>query len=119
MKAIVWTTYGAADGLVFKEVAKPTPKDNEVLIKIHAASVTAGDCEVRTLKLPFMLGVPLRLWFGIRNPREKILGQELAGEVEAVGKDVKRFKVGDAIFGTPGFSFGAYAEYRCLPETAV
>ncbi|MBA3869638.1 MAG: NAD(P)-dependent alcohol dehydrogenase [Anaerolineae bacterium] len=119
MKAIVWTTYGPADGLHLKELPKPSPKDNEVLIKIHAASVTAGDCEVRTLKLPFMLGIPLRLWFGIRNPGEKILGQELAGEIEAVGKDVKRFKVGDAIFGTPGFSFGAYAEYKCLAETAV
>ncbi len=119
MKAIVWTKYGAPDGLQLKEVAKPTPKDNEVLIRIRAATVTAGDCEVRSLKLPFMLGIPLRLWFGVLNPHDKILGQELAGEVEAIGKNVTRFKVGDSVFGTPGLSFGAYAEYKCLPETAV
>ncbi len=119
MKAIVWTKYGSPDGLQLKELAKPTPKDNEVLIRIRAATVTAGDCEVRSLKLPFMLGIPLRIYFGVGNPSEKILGQEFAGEVEAVGKDVTRFKVGDSVFGTPGLSFGAYAEYICLRETAA
>src|SRR5215217_2768688 len=111
MKAIVWTKYGSADGLHLKEVAKPIPRDNQVLIKIHAATATAGDCEVRSLKLAFGLAIPLRILFGIRNPRNKILGQELAGEIEAVGKEVKRFKAGDPIWGTPGLSFGAYAEY--------
>jgi NADPH:quinone reductase-like Zn-dependent oxidoreductase len=119
MKAIVWTKYGPPDGLQLKEIAKPTPKDNEVLIRIRAATVTAGDCEIRTLKLPFMMGLPLRLWFGVLKPREVILGQEFAGDIEAVGKAVTRFKVGDAIFGSPGFSFGVYAEYKCLSETAA
>ncbi len=117
MKAIVWTKYGSADGLQLKEVAKPTPKNNEVLIRTHAATVTAGDCETRSLKFPIYLRIPLRLWFGILNPKEQILGQELAGDIEAVGKDVTRFKVGDPIFGSPGLSFGAYAEYTCIAET--
>ncbi len=119
MKAIVWTKYGSADGLYLKEVAKPTPKPNEVLIRTRAATVSAGDCEVRSLKFPIYFQIPLRLVFGIINPRDKILGQELAGDVEAVGKDVTRFKVGDVVFGSPGLSFGAYAEYTCISETTA
>lgn len=119
MKAIVWTKYGSADGLHLQEVAKPTPKDNEVLIRTRAATVSAGDCEVRSLKFPIYFQIALRGMFGIINPRDKILGQELAGDVEAVGKDVTRFKVGDPVFGSPGLDFGAYAEYICLAETTA
>jgi 2-desacetyl-2-hydroxyethyl bacteriochlorophyllide A dehydrogenase len=117
MKAIVWTKYGAPDGLQLQEVEKPTPKDDEILIKIHETTVTAGDCEMRRLELPLMLSFPVRLYAGLIKPKRiTILGQELAGEVEEVGKNVTTYKVGDQVFGTTGFGFGAYAEYICLPE---
>jgi NADPH:quinone reductase-like Zn-dependent oxidoreductase len=117
MKAIVWTKYGPPDVLELREVEKPTPKDNEVLIRIYATTVTAGDCEMRNLKFPIYLGLPMRLWRGLFKPRENsILGTELAGEIEAVGKDVKRLKEGDQVFGSAGMNFGANAEYICLPE---
>ena len=116
MKAIVWTKYGSPDGLQLKEVEKPVPKANEILIKIHATTVTAGDCELRRLELPLMLSFPMRLYAGFLRPKRiTILGQELAGEVEEVGKQVKSYKKGDQVFGTTGFAFGAYAEYICLP----
>lgn len=115
MKAIVWTKYGSPDGLQLQEVAKPTPKDDEVLVKIRATTITAGDSEIRKLKLPLMLSFPMRLYVGIKKPtRITILGQELAGEVMEVGRKVRAFKKGDQVFGTTGFSFGAYAEYICL-----
>ena len=117
MKAIVWTKYGSPDGLQLREVDKPTPKDNEILIKIHASTVTAGDCEMRRLELPLMLSFPVRLYAGLLRPKRiTILGQELAGEVVEVGKNVTAYKVGDQVFGTTGFRFGAYAEYICRPE---
>lgn len=117
MKAVVWTKYGSPDGLQLQEVDKPTPKDNEILVKIQATTVTAGDCEMRRLQLPLMLSLPVRLYAGFLRPKRiPILGQELAGQVEAVGKDVTSFKKGDQVFGTTGFGFGAYAEYICLPE---
>jgi 2-desacetyl-2-hydroxyethyl bacteriochlorophyllide A dehydrogenase len=115
MKAIVWTKYGPPDGLKLQEVEKPVPKDDEILIKIHATTVTAGDCEMRRLELPLMLSFPVRLYAGLLKPKRiPILGQELAGEVEEVGKNVNSFKVGDQVFGTTGLGFGAYAEYICL-----
>ena len=116
MKAIVWTKYGPPDILKLREVPKPTPKDHEVLIRIIAATVTAGDTEMRTLKFPLFLSLPMRIYIGLFKPaRIKILGMEFSGEIESVGKDVKLYKVGEQVFGTTGFGFGAYAEYICLP----
>jgi len=117
MKAIVWTKYGPPEVLQLQEVEKPIPKDDEVRIRIYATTITAGDCELRSLKFPIYLSLPMRLWRGFLKPRENsILGTELAGEIEAVGKDVKRFKEGDQVFGSAGMGFGANAEYICLPE---
>lgn len=116
MRAIVWTKYGPPEGLQLQGVEKPAPRDHELLIRVRAATVTAGDSEMRKLQLPFSLGFPIRLYTGLTRPtRVRILGQELAGVIEAVGKDVTRFKVGDEVFGTTGFKFGSYAEYNCLP----
>jgi len=120
MKAIVWTKYGSLDGLQLKEVEKPTPKDNEVLIRIRAASVTAADCELRAFKGFTAFWLPLRIYIGIFRPtRIKILGQEVAGEIEAVGKDVTKFKAGDPVFAWSALRLGGYAEYTCLSENAM
>src|SRR5512136_1655753 len=120
MKAMIWTKYGSPDGLQLREVEKPIPKDNEVLIRVHAATVTAGDCEMRSLKFPLLLSLPMRMYVGFTRPtRIKIIGQELAGEIEAVGKDVKRFRKGDQVFAWTGLGLGAYAEYKCMPEDGV
>jgi NADPH:quinone reductase-like Zn-dependent oxidoreductase len=117
MKAIVWTKYGPPEVLKLGEVEKPTPKEDEVLIKIYATTVTAGDCEMRSLKFPIYLSLPMRFWLGFRKPKgTAIPGTELAGVIEAVGKDVKQFKKGDRVFGSTGMGFGANAEYICLPE---
>lgn len=117
MKAMVWTRYGPPEVLQLREVETPVPKDNEVRVKIHATTVTAGDCEMRTLKLPLFLGLPMRVYAGIRRPvRITVLGQELAGEIDSVGKEVARFKEGDRVFAATGFGLGGYAEYICLPE---
>ena len=117
MKAIVYEEFGSPDVLNLKDVVKPVPEDNEILVKIHATTVTAGDCEMRRLELPLMFSLPMRIYAGFKAPtRIPILGQELAGEVEAVGNNVTLYKPGDQVFGTTGFGFGAYAEYICLPE---
>ena len=117
MKAIVWTKYGPPNVLELRDVEKPAPQDNEVLIKIHATTVTAGDSELRSLKFPIYLSLVMRIWRGFIKPKENtILGTELAGEIEAVGKDVKKLKPGDQVFGSAGLNFGANAEYICLPE---
>jgi NADPH:quinone reductase-like Zn-dependent oxidoreductase len=114
MKAIVCTEYGPPDVLQLKEVEKPTPKEDEVLIRIHATSVTAAHCAMR--KGPNPIG---RLFTGLTRPKNPIPGTDLAGEVEAVGKDVKRFKRGDQVFGASDLAGGCYAEYKCLPEENV
>lgn len=118
MKAIVWTAYGSPDVLQLKDVPKPAPKDNEVLVKVHAATVTAGDCEIRSSKLPILVMLPLRIYAGFRRPKRiTVLGQELAGEVQDVGRAVTKFKKGDQIFAPTFFRFGAYAPYACVPES--
>jgi NADPH:quinone reductase-like Zn-dependent oxidoreductase len=118
MKAIVYTEYGTAGVLHLQEVEKPTPKDNEVLIKVHATSVTAADCNARGFVfIPPGFGFMSRLAFGLRKPRQSILGVELAGEIVEAGKDVRRFKQGDQVFGS-SVKYGAYAEYICMAEDA-
>src|SRR5438034_6282229 len=116
MKAIVLTKFGPPDVLQIQEVAKPAPRDNEVLIRIYATTVPAGECELRPLRIPFTLRLPLRIYVGRIRPKPIILGQELAGEIEEAGKEVTRFKKGDQVFGWTGLGLGAYAEYKCLPE---
>ncbi len=120
MKAIVWTKYGPPDVLKLVEVEKPAPKDNEVLIRIYATTVTAGDYETRSSKFPIWLWLLMRLYIGLVRPKRiTILGQELAGEIESIGKDVKLFKEGDQVFAHTGFKMGSYAEYICLPEEGM
>lgn len=119
MKAILWTRYGPPEVLELRDIEKPMPTDVQVLVKIFATTVTAGDCELRRLELPIYFSIPLRLWIGIRKPtRIQIPGTELAGIVEAVGKNVTRFKPGDHVFGTNGLGFGTNAEYICTAEEA-
>ncbi|AZV62937.1 NAD(P)-dependent alcohol dehydrogenase [Peribacillus frigoritolerans] len=116
MKAMVCTKYGSPDVLELQEVAKPTPKDNEILVKVHAATVASGDVRVRSFNSPFLLWLPMRIFLGLRKPRKPILGVELSGEIEGTGRNVTKFKKGDQIFAMTGMNFGAHAEYTCLPE---
>ena len=117
MKAVIWTKYGPPEVLQLTDLEKPTPKDNEILIKIHATSVTAGDCEMRGMKVGLLYRIFMRLYIGLLKPKRiKILGMELAGEIEKVGKDVGSFKEGEKVFAATDFlHIGTYTEYICLP----
>jgi NADPH:quinone reductase-like Zn-dependent oxidoreductase len=120
MKAIVYEKYGPPEVLQLKEVAKPAPKDNEVLIRVFATSVTSGDVRMRSFTVPLHLWLMARIALGFRTPKRPILGSDLAGVVEAVGKDVKLYRNGDQVFGTPGINVrGCYADYVCMPEDGV
>ena len=118
MKGVVYTKYGSPDVLQLKEVEKPIPKDDEVLIKVHAAEATKADCELRSFNFPVKwFWLPLRIAMGLIKPKKQILGGYFAGEVESVGKDVLKFKKGDQVFGTTKLRMGAYGEYVCLPAS--
>lgn len=116
MKAIVYERYGPPEVLQLKEVEKPTPKNNEILIKTHAATVTSGDWRVRSLNVPVGFGLIMRLVFGFSRPKQPILGSELAGVIESIGKDVRKFEVGDLVFAFSDTAMGCYAEYKCMAE---
>jgi NADPH:quinone reductase-like Zn-dependent oxidoreductase len=119
MKAIICPTYGPPDVLKIEEVAKPVPKANEILINIKASTVNSGDVRVRGLQVSGFLKLVMRFVLGFTGPRKKILGTVYAGVVEETGKDIKRFKTGDEVFGMTGMKFGAHAEYIAIKENAV
>jgi NADPH:quinone reductase-like Zn-dependent oxidoreductase len=116
MKAILYSRYGSPDVLEMKEIPKPSPKDGEVLIKVHVTTVTSGDWRMRTLNVPKGFGLISRLALGISKPRQPILGVELSGEIEAIGKAVTKFKVGDPVFANGDFGMGCYVEYKCMSQ---
>ncbi len=120
MKAVIYEKYGPPEVLQLKEVEKPTPKDNEVLVKVYATSVAVADVKMRSLNIPRGMRFLMRLYLGLRKPKRPILGVELAGKIDEIGKDVTRFKKGDQIFASTFWSnFGGYAEYNCLPEDGM
>jgi len=116
MRAVVCTKYGPPEVLQMTDGTKPKPAADEVLVRIRATTVTMGDCRIRSFTVPALVWLPARMVLGLRGPRQSILGIELAGEIEAVGAQVRRFKKGDRVFAATLKGFGAYAEYRCLPE---
>jgi NADPH:quinone reductase-like Zn-dependent oxidoreductase len=127
MKAIMYTEYGTPEVLQLQEVPKPTPKDDELLIRVHAVSIGIGDLWARNFKaitpgrfsMPGLFWLPARMYFGFSKPKVNILGAEFSGQVESVGKNVKLFKPGDAVFGYRGQSMGANAEYLCVSENSL
>jgi NADPH:quinone reductase-like Zn-dependent oxidoreductase len=119
MKAVVCTKYGPPDVLKIREVEKPVPRDDEILIKVQATSVTSGDSRIRGFKVPLSFWLPARLALGFRSPKINILGAELSGEIESIGRDVTKFKVGDEIIAYPGHHGGGYAEYTCMGEDSA
>ncbi|OFX87196.1 MAG: NADPH:quinone reductase [Bacteroidetes bacterium GWF2_33_16] len=119
MKAVICTKYGPPEVLQVREVETPQPKDNEVMVKIHATSVTASDCIIRGFKLPVSMWIPARLALGLTRPRKAILGLVLSGEIEKTGENVTQFKKGDKVFAHTLFQFGAYAEYICVREASA
>ncbi len=116
MIAAVYSKYGPPETLQLKEVEKPTPGDNEVLIRIHATTVSSGDIKLRSFDVGALYWLPMGFYMGFRKPKRQILGDDLSGVVASAGKDVKKYKEGDPVFGTVGFNMGAHAEYICLPE---
>ena len=120
MKAIVASKFGGPEVLQLRQVEKPAPKGNEILVKVQATTVSAGDIRMRSLNVPLLFWLPARLTLGFTRPKHPIYGMELAGEVAAVGQGVTRFKVGEPVFAsTLAENFGGYAEYKCLPETGL
>ncbi len=119
MNAVVYDRYGGPEVLQLVEVAKPTPAENEILVRVHAATVTSGDRRLRSLDMPYGFGLIARAMFGIANPRNRILGSEFSGQIESIGTKVTRFKVGDKVFGLSGISLGCHAEYLCIKETGA
>ncbi len=116
MKAIVCTKYGSPEVLQIEQRQKPIPREDEVLIKIYATSVTNSDIFIRSSKVPLIGMIPFRLMLGIKKPRNSIIGEVFSGEIEFVGPEIKRFKIGDQVYGFTGYSLGAYADYKCMKE---
>jgi len=116
MKAIICSKYGSAEVLQFQQCKKPVPKEDEVLIKIYATSVTDSDIFIRSSNVPLGILIPFRVMMGIRKPRNPIIGEVFSGEIQFAGSEIKRFKAGDQVYGFTGFSLGAYAEYKCMNE---
>lgn len=119
MKAIICTKYGPPNVLQLQNIEKPKPKKNEVLVKIHATSVSTGDCRIRGFNSPLLFWIPMRIILGFRKPRKPILGVELSGEIEDIGTDVTQFKKGDQVFALTELNLGGYAEYTCMHESGL
>lgn len=119
MKAIICTKYGPPNVLQLQNVEKPKPKKNEVLVKIHATSVSTGDCRIRGFNSPLLFWIPMRIILGFRKPRKPILGVELSGEIEDIGTDVTQLKKGDQVFALTELNLGGYAEYTCVHESGL
>ncbi len=116
MKAIICPKYGPASVLRLQEVDRPSPKRDEVCIKVYASAVTASDIYIRSSQLPLRYRIPMRIFLGLTKPRQPIIGMVVAGVVESVGRAITRFRAGDRVYGMTGFGLGAYAQYKCMRE---